>query len=610
MDDEHKFLFTNRAYGRWFGPQYQDLAGKHLRDLLGEEGYAKVSPYLKRAFKGETVTFETDINYKVGKRLAVEVTYVPDRQKPEEEVEGVVVLVSDITEKKRMEQLLRASEARFRIFMENSPAISFIKNIQGKFLFVSKALERVLGVSTDEWIHAKNNESPLPHEEIKDFQETDRHIIEGGKAVEVLERLSCKRGNLDLLVVKFPFEDGSGEKFLGGIALDVTERRQAEEALLESETKFRTLANSIPQLTWMADAEGRTYWYNQRWYDYTGLTPEEAEHFGWKEVVHPEQMSLVMESFSEAIAAGREYEESIQLKRKDGEWRWFLSRGVPIRGPDGKIIQWVGSATDITDARKVEEEQKKALESKEQARLAAEAANAAKSAFLANMSHEIRTPLGVMIGFSELLKDDSIDQAERDQYVETIIRNGTVLARLIGDILDLSKVEAGRLDIDRISFSLEAVLSDVMDMFKSVATQKNVDLMLGVDANVPASVVSDPIRLKQILINIIGNAVKFTSEGQVTTYVSIVESADGSSNQKIAFTVTDTGVGISEEKWKPLFDPFYQGDPSTTRSYGGTGLGLALARKLARALGGDVVIERSEAGRGSTFVATIALLRE
>lgn len=604
IDHDHRYLFNNSAYARWFGSEYGDLTGKHLRDLLGNDGYNDLLPYLTRAFKGETVTFEAELTYSNDKTLAIEVTYVPDCHRPGK-AEGVVALVNDITDKKRMQRKLSASEARFRIFMENSPAISFIKNRKGRFLFVSKALEKVLGVSPDEWTNNSEPRFLLP-DEIKTLRETDEKIIEGHEAVELLEKLTGRKGTREMLVAKFPFEDEEGERLLGGIALDVTERRQAEEALLDSEIKFRTLANSIPQMTWMADSEGRVYWYNQRWYDYTGTTREETLGFGWKNLLRPEDLEHIMKKFQEAIDNGTEYTEPHQLRGKNGEWRWFLSRGIPVRSADGKIVQWVGAATDITESRRLAEEQKEAIESKERARLAAEAANAAKSAFLANMSHEIRTPLGVMIGFSELLKDDCLDSCERHQYLEMIIRNGNELARLIGDILDLSKVEAGHMEMDRVSFSLRTLLDDVADIFVSKAQEKGIAFSISVASSVSATIISDPTRLKQILINIIGNAVKFTSKGGVTTDVRTQSTPEG---EKLSFSVTDTGIGVAEEKSQHLFQSFYQGDPSTTRRYGGTGLGLALARRLARALGGDVLLESSIPGKGSTFVVTIDLIR-
>lgn len=241
-----------------------------------------------------------------------------------------------------------------------------------------------------------------------------------------------------------------------------------------------------------------------------------------------------------------------------------------------------------------------ALQDAQAARDVAEKANATKSAFLANMSHEIRTPLGAILGFSTLLKDNHLSTEERDRFIETINRNGQLLTRIIDDILDLAKVEAGKIDIEQISFSLFGLIDEVIGLFKERTKQKGIFLLLTVDDDVPATIMSDPTRLRQILINIIGNAVKFTEVGGVRVNVRCQN--DGSSLLRILVDVKDTGAGFSDEQKTRLFQPFVQADNTTTRKYGGTGLGLVLAKRLSEALGGTVTVSESTLGKGSTFV--------
>lgn len=237
------------------------------------------------------------------------------------------------------------------------------------------------------------------------------------------------------------------------------------------------------------------------------------------------------------------------------------------------------------------------------AKEAAENANNLKSAFLANMSHEIRTPLGAVIGFAQLLDDDSLTKADRELYISTIQRNGQSLKHLIDDILDLSKVEAGHLEIEKEEFSVTELLEDVFTPLNSVAQAKNLTLVYEVDPNFPQQAISDSKRIRQILMNIIGNAIKFTEKGTVTVTTNVQQLDSGRSN--LVFSVKDTGMGIAAEQKERLFKPFMQADNSVTRKFGGTGLGLALSRRLAHLLVGDLVLAESSIGRGSTFVATI-----
>lgn len=237
-----------------------------------------------------------------------------------------------------------------------------------------------------------------------------------------------------------------------------------------------------------------------------------------------------------------------------------------------------------------------------QAQLRAQNALTAKSVFLTNMSHEIRTPLAAMLGYTELLAD-APSKSERDEYIKVINRNGKALVKLIDEVLDLSKVEAGRLEVEHIAFALDELMDEVLGIFQEPIKAKNVTLAIIFDPKTPLVVESDPTRLRQILINIIGNAVKFTPSGSIKVNVEPVVLATGING--LRFTITDTGIGITAEEALTLFVPFSQADGSTTRKFGGTGLGLVLSRHIARALGGDVELKSCEKGQGCTFVVTV-----
>lgn len=285
------------------------------------------------------------------------------------------------------------------------------------------------------------------------------------------------------------------------------------------------------------------------------------------------------------------------INKTDGRLTWISVSSQPIfEEGAAKPFASVASFRDITERKRIEAELKEAKE-------AAESASRLKTAFLANMSHEIRTPLTAILGFTDLFKCDSPTAAERSEYLEIIERNGRSLMRLIDDILDLSKVEAGRLEVELLQFSLPGLLEEMMALFGEKAKDKGIRLRLENRDSIPERIISDPTRLRQILINLIGNAVKFTEQGEVTVNVKVVERPEVP-HASLSIIVHDTGPGLTEEQKARLFEPFMQADNSTTRRFGGTGLGLALSKRLATALGGDLTIANCTPGGGCAFVLT------
>jgi len=333
------------------------------------------------------------------------------------------------------------------------------------------------------------------------------------------------------------------------------------------------------------------------------------ETFGWrKEDVLGKKMSevIIPKPFREAherglknfllTGQGRILNKRIELTalKKNGSIIPVELSVTPIKTKDSMIC--FGFLRDIS-------ERKKAIEDLQVAKEAAESANRAKSAFLANMSHEIRTPLGVIIGFSELITDPATTNADRDHFVSSIKRNGALLSGIINDVLDLSKVEAGKLDVEIKECRLEEILKDVVSAIEPKAAEKNVELDINKDSTAPQTIWTDPNRLKQILLNVLGNSVKFTDQGKIELKIATEKTAFN--QQALAFFITDTGIGINPESAEKLFRPFSQLDPSATRKFGGAGLGLVLSKRLAQLLGGDVTLVRSEKGNGATFKVVI-----
>ena len=292
-----------------------------------------------------------------------------------------------------------------------------------------------------------------------------------------------------------------------------------------------------------------------------------------------------------------QYHVEHRVRTHDGQWRWILSRGKVVeRDGNGRAVRAIGTNSDITQ-RKREEDQLKLASS------AAETANRSKSQFLANMSHEIRTPLNGVLGMTELLLDSGLT-ADQRELAETVERSGEHLLQIINDILDFSKIEAGKLELEHIVFNVRTVVAEMLDLFAEAVRRKGIGLTCEIAADVPDHVIGDPVRLKQVLANLVSNAIKFTHDGRVGVAATVMSRED--LNVRLEFRVSDTGIGIPPDVQAHIFEAFSQADGSTTRRFGGTGLGLSIVRQLTRMMGGDVTLA-SEPGRGSTFRVEIVL---
>jgi two-component system sensor histidine kinase/response regulator len=362
------------------------------------------------------------------------------------------------------------------------------------------------------------------------------------------------------------------------------ERRSAEQELRKSETRWRQLADAMPQIVWATRGDGWSEYFNQRWFDYSGLTFAETEGFGWTSRIHPEDRSRAIDAWQEALRTATTYEIEFRMQRaSDGAYRWHLVRGIPLRAPDGEILRWLGTCTDIEDQKA--------------ATAAAEDANHAKSEFLANMSHEIRTPMNGIIGLTDLLLATSMTRVQRD-YLLMVGESAERLLSVINGILDFSKIESGSLELEERSFSLRELVAETARSVGVAADAKGLELSYRVAPDVPDNVVGDDGRLRQILLNLMSNAVKFTAHGQVV--LEIEKEWQQAGKLALHGVVRDTGIGISPERRAAIFEPFTQADGSTTRLFGGTGLGLTISSQLVTLMGGAIWVD-SELGMGSAF---------
>ncbi len=372
-------------------------------------------------------------------------------------------------------------------------------------------------------------------------------------------------------------------------------RRAAEDQLRASERRFQALADNSPTGIFHTDADGKTVYVNRTWCEITGLSAEEAMGDGWRRAVHPDDRRNRLRRWQQAVrdhttTGGGEY----RIQRPDGSVVWVVGNAVPLPDGDGSLSGYVGTLTDITQTRLLREEKQ-----------VAERANRAKSQFLANMSHEIRTPMSGVLGTIDLLRDSPLSDYQQ-RLVDTARRSASSLLDLLNDILDFSKIEAGKLDLEEIDFDLRQLIDDVHDLFAERARSKGLELETRVEPALPSLLRGDPTRLRQILSNLLSNALKFTDSGSVVVRVS-GRRADRD-RAEVRFEVRDSGVGLEPAATERIFESFQQADGSTTRKYGGTGLGLAISRQLVELMGGEIGVE-SVPGKGSTFWFTTPLAR-
>ena len=429
-----------------------------------------------------------------------------------------------------------------------------------------------------------------------------RSVVEGGRLIPNVEVEASSATNPDLVrffqMTFYPLRRANGQQEADGagmVVTDVTSSTRVERRLKQSEERFRSLIESTSAIVWILSAAGEFEEPQPTWSAFTGQDFAALKSRGWLDAVHPDDRDTEA-AWQHAAQARSPYETEQRVRRADGEWRWMQVRGVPILEADGAIREWVGSHTDITQRKHAEE----AITA---AKTAAEEANKAKSDFLANMSHELRTPLSAIIGYSEMLQEEVAEGVEPDDLLADIGKvesNARHLLGLINDVLDLSKVESGKMEVFTEDFAVGAMVNDLASTVQGLMAKKQNELTIELAPGL-AFMHSDLTKVRQILLNLLSNAAKFTTGGTITLAVS---QQGAGANAVTCFAVRDTGIGMTEEQLSRLFQRFSQADASTTRRFGGTGLGLSLTRVLAEMLGGTVSVSSVE-GQGSTFFVSL-----
>jgi PAS domain S-box-containing protein len=382
-------------------------------------------------------------------------------------------------------------------------------------------------------------------------------------------------------------DDAGGIRGVVLVFRDQSDEKYYKKALKESEQYFRTLANNGQALIWTSGVDKLCNYFNEPWLRFTGRPLEKELGNGWTEGVHPDDFDRCLDTYVRAFDRREAFSMEYRLRHVSGEYRWIVDQGTPRFDSGGAFLGYIGHCLDIHESKQNVEDLRKAKN-------AAEAANKTKNEFLANMSHEIRTPLNGVLGMLQLLSTTRLD-TEQQRFMLAAVQSSKRLTRLLSDILDFSRIEAGMLATQQSEFTVAGLKDSVLELFALTAQEKDLALVFDIGEEVPRLLSGDEARLLQILFNLIGNAIKFTQEGEVRVAVGLLPCPE-SGRCRLLFLISDTGIGISDELLGNVFEPFTQAEGTFTRRFQGAGLGLAIVRRLVGLLGGSLCVDNSGPG--------------
>ena len=587
------FKRVNSSWKKILGIESDELLSKPFLDFVHPEDRGKTENEFRRAVQGgQVVGFATRFRCSDGTFKWIEWSATADSKRQLIYADG-----RDVTERIRIETDVKESEFRYRILADNATDIISRLTPDGIYLYVSPACKQLLGFEQKEMVGHSALNFFHPDDRIKAqiAQHKDKDLPE---VFSNVYRLRCKDGSYVWVesTGKAVVDQSTGRTTeIITVSRNITLRKAAEHNLAESEQRLAQIIETVQEGITLSDEKGNFEVFNSAMEQLTGYTMSEANASGdFSRVLYPDKdrRQHALDGLKALLERGRHSEQESTIVSKNGKELTLLvtTNLVEFRGRQ----MFLSAYRDITQRKKAEEALQRAKE-------AAEEATRAKSEFLAVMSHEIRTPMNSVVGMTDLLLQTSLTE-EQHEFVETIRVGGESLLTVINDILDFSKIESGKIEFEERPLEVKTCIEEVLDLLAHKALEKGLDLIYWIDPNVPPYIIGDVLRLRQILVNLVNNAIKFTDQGEV--FVSVTLTWKLGDQLALKFSVKDTGIGISSDKVDRLFKAFSQVDSSMTRKYGGTGLGLAISQRLTELMGGNIWAE-SEPRKGSTFTFTI-----
>ena len=626
VDTQGRITMINKAGCNLLGYAEQELLGRNWFDtcLPQPAGSAEVYPVFLKILAGGAAGkalkhYENAVRCRDGTERLIAWHNAPIVD-DHDTVIGVLGSGEDVTERRAAERALRESEAQTRLLLESTAGAIYGVDRQGRFTWVNPACVKMLGYERDTELLGRESH-PLMHHSHADGSNYPAcecrvyHASRSDQGVHVDDEVFWRRDGTAIAVEYWAYPIHQHGKVVGTVVawLDISERRATEAQLRKLSLAVEQSIESIV----ITDADGNIEYVNNAFVKTTGYSLEEVIGRNPRILQSGKTPKKTFQAMWAAISHGRPWKGTLYNRRRDGTEYVELAVLSPIRGADGRITHYVAAKEDITEKQRVAEElnqyrnhleelvQERTTELAD-ARQRADAANEAKSAFLANMSHEIRTPMNGVVGLLDVLENSGLSVRQAG-LVDTIRQSAATLLAIIDDVLDLSKIEAGRMELEKRPVSLAELVESVCGSLAASASQRDVELYVFVDPAMPSGVLTDALRLRQVLYNLIGNAIKFSS-GQADRQARVWVSAEVLEREPLSvrFHVDDNGIGMAPERSQHLFDAFTQAEASTTRRFGGTGLGLTICKRVVDLLHGEITID-SQLGEGARFSVTVPL---
>lgn len=594
-DQEGVILELNDNFAETIGVPRDALVGF---DMLEKITNPDLLQAVRESLDGQPGEYEGPYLSVLGKREAYVRVLFKNIVDADGSRRGGLALVEDVTLRKKAQQAQLESESRFKAITESAQDAILMMDPQGKIALWNPASERVFGYTREEAVGKDLHELLVPAQYLSSCREPLRKFWETGRGQAVgktLELTAKRKGGEEFPVsLSLSALEEGGQWCAVGILRDITDRKNAESAILESQKQLQDIADSVPALVAKIDSSERYVFVNKAYQDWYGVPSDQVIGRTVLEVIGPERYAVIEDSIRRVLG-GEKHTRQFYFELSNGESRYGQGHYIPIVKETDDIVGYYLMGQDITDLKFLERDIIRAKD-------VAEAANKAKSEFLANMSHEIRTPLNGILGMLQLLESTNTD-AEQAEYVGAAKKSSVRLTRLLADILDLSRIEAGKLTLEESEFSLEELKESTVGLFDLAVAEKNIALRFELDRQLPPKLVGDQIRLQQILFNLVGNAIKFTDAGSITVSASRLPNARHGL-ERVLFVVSDTGIGISDDMLARVFEPFTQAEGSYTRRFQGAGLGLSIVRKLVKQMNGSLSVD-NEQGRGTAFYISL-----
>jgi PAS domain S-box-containing protein len=603
VDEQGNILYLSNTLKQHFG---EGALGKKCWELYrDDQTQCKDCPLLGGISIGETNVYETS-GVLGGKVFEISHTGMMFNGN-----KAMLEIFVDITERKQAEETLRKNIALQTKMVSNIGDVIVIIDQDGINRYKSPNIKTLFGWQPEELL-GKNTLDIVHPDDLKPARKFINSIAAKPGAKGTTEiRYMRKDGKYVWIAITFVnlLADPDIKGLLGNYH-DITERRNSEDALRKSESEFRLLAESMPQIVWITSPDGSNIFFNKQWVDYTGLSMEESYGTGWNKPFHPDDQQRAWDAWQNATTNLANYSLKCRLRRFDGEYKWWLIRGVPVMGENGKVAKWFGTCTDIDEMKLLETE---LIIAKEHA----EESDRLKSAFLANMSHEIRTPMNGILGFTELLREPELAEDQQKYYISIIEKSGARLLNIINNIMDISKIESGLMKPSFSEINANEYLENIFAFFNPEAETRNIKLICSAGLPVEEAFLNtDGEKFYAILLNLVKNALKYTETGFIEFGYNRVETGHALSlpNQSyLQFYIKDTGIGIPKNRQEAIFERFVQADILDKMARQGAGLGLSISKAYVEMLGGKIWVESEEdnlsTGKsgGSTFYFTLSI---